>query len=81
MKQFTYKDYDIATGIVFTNLCCDMLNRFDIDMFNDASAKPIFEALSDYVGNNIEILEEDKYLCTQSIVSQTVLFVCKPNNC
>ena len=32
MKQFTYKDYDIATGIVFANLCCDMLNKFDIDM-------------------------------------------------
>ena len=58
MKQFTYKDYDIATGIVFTNLCYDMLNRFDIDMFNDASAKPIFEALADYVANNIEIKEE-----------------------
>ena len=58
MNQFTYKDYDIATGIVFTNLCCDMLNRFDIDMFNDASAKPIFEMLSDYVGNNVEIEEE-----------------------
>ena len=39
MKQFTYKDYDIATGIVFTNLCCDMLNRFDIDMFNDPQSK------------------------------------------
>ena len=58
MKQFTYKDYDIITGIVFTNLCCDMLNRFDIDMFNDASAKPIFEMLSDYIGNNVKILEE-----------------------
>ena len=58
MKQFTYKEYDIATGIVFTNLCCDMLNRFDIDMFNDVSAKPIFEALLDYIGNNIEIKEE-----------------------
>ena len=58
MKQFTYKDYDIAIGIVFTNLCCDMLNRFDIDMFNDISSRPIFEALSDYVGNNIEIEEE-----------------------
>ena len=57
MKQFTYKDYDIATGIVFTNLSWDMLNIFDIDMFNDASAKPIFEALSDYVGNNIKIKE------------------------
>lgn len=58
MKQFTYKDYDITTGIVFTNLCCDILNRFDIDMFNDASAKPIFEILSDYIANNIEIKEE-----------------------
>ena len=58
MKQFTYKDYDIATGIVFTNLCCDMLNRFDIDMFNDPKARPIFEALADYVANNIEIEEE-----------------------
>ena len=58
MKQFTYKDYDIATGIVFTNLCCDMLNRFDIDMFNDVSSRPIFEALSDYIGSNIEIKEE-----------------------
>ena len=58
MKQFTYKDYDITTGIVFTNLCCDMLNRFDIDMFNDPKSRPIFEALSDYIGNNIEIKEE-----------------------
>ena len=58
MKQFTYKDYDITTGIVFTNLSCDMLNRFDIDMFNDASAKPIFEALSNYIGNNVKIKEE-----------------------
>ena len=58
MKQFTYKDYDIATGIVFTNLCCDMLNRFDIDMFNDVSSRPIFDMLSDYIGNNIKIKEE-----------------------
>lgn len=58
MKQFTYKDYDIATGIVFTNLSCDMLNRFDIDMFNDPKARPIFEALSDYIGNNVKIKEE-----------------------
>ena len=58
MKQFTYKEFDIATGIVFTNLCCDMLNRFDIDMFNDVSAIPIFEMLSDYIANNIEIEEE-----------------------
>ena len=60
MKQFTYKEFDIATGIVFTKLCCDMLNKFDIDMFDDVSARPIFEALSDYVANNIEILEEDE---------------------
>ena len=59
MKQFTYKDYDIATEIVFTKLCCDILNKFDIDMFNDVSARPIFEMLSDYVGNNVNILEED----------------------
>ena len=58
MKQFTYKDYDTITGIVFTNLCCDMLNRFDIDMFNDVSSRPIFEALADYVGNNVKIKEE-----------------------
>ena len=60
MKQLTYKDYDIITEIVFTKLSCDMLNKFDIDMFNDPKARPIFEALSDYVGNNIEILEEDE---------------------
>ena len=58
MKQFTYKEFDIITGIVFTNLSCDMLNRFDIDMFNDVSSRPIFEALSDYVANNIKIKEE-----------------------
>ena len=58
MKQFTYKDYDTVTGIVFTNLSCDMLNRFDIDMFNDPKARPIFEMLSDYIANNIEIEEE-----------------------
>ena len=60
MKQLSYKEFDIATGIVFTKLCCDMLNKFDIDMFDDVSARPIFEALSDYVANNIEILEEDE---------------------
>ena len=58
MKQFTYKEFDTITGIVFTKLCCDMLNKFDIDMFDDVSARPIFEALSDYVANNIEIKEE-----------------------
>ena len=58
MKQFTYKDYDIATGIVFTNLCCGMLNRFDIDMFNAPKVRPIFGDLSDYIGSNIKIKEE-----------------------
>ena len=58
MKQLSYKEFDIITEIVFTKLCCDMLNRFDIDMFNDPKARPIFEALSDYIGNNIEIKEE-----------------------
>ena len=60
MKQFTYKEFDTITGIVFTKLCCDMLNKFDIDMFDDPKAIPIFQALSDYVANNIEILEEDE---------------------
>ena len=58
MKQLSYKEFDIITEIVFTKLCCDMLNRFDIDMFNDPKARPIFEMLSDYVGNNIKIKEE-----------------------
>ena len=58
MKQFTYKEFDITTGIVFTNLCCDMLNRFNIDMSNDPKARPIFEMLSDYIGNNVKIKEE-----------------------
>ena len=58
MKQFTYKEFDIITGIVFTNLSCDMLNRFDIDMFNDPKARPIFEALANYIGNNVKIKEE-----------------------
>ncbi len=58
MKQFTYKEFDAITGIVFTNLCCDVLNRFDIDMFNDPKARPIFEDLSDYIGSNIKIKEE-----------------------
>ena len=35
-----------------------MLNRFGIDMFNDVSNRPIFEMLSDYITNNIEIEEE-----------------------
>ena len=58
MKQFTYKEFDIITEILFTKLCCDILNKFDIDMFNDVSSRPIFEMLSDYVANNIEIKEE-----------------------
>lgn len=58
MKQFTYKEFDTITGIVFTNLCCDMLNRFDIDMFNDVSSRPVFEALSDYIGSDIKIKDE-----------------------
>lgn len=58
MKQFTYKEFDITTGIVFTNLCCDMLNRFNIDMFNDPKARPIFEDLANYIGNNVKIKEE-----------------------
>ena len=58
MKQFTYKDYDTITGIVFTNLSCDILNRFDIDMLNDPKARLIFEALSDYIGGNVKIKEE-----------------------
>ena len=35
-----------------------MLNIFDIDMFNDPKARPIFEALANYVGNNVKIKEE-----------------------
>ncbi len=58
MKQFTYKEFDIATGIVFTNLSCDILNRFDIDVFNDPKARPIFEDLANYIGNNVKIKEE-----------------------
>lgn len=58
MKQLTYKEFDIITGIVFTNLCCDILNRFDIDMFNDPKARPIFELLTDYITSNVEINEE-----------------------
>ena len=57
MKQFTYKEFDTITGIVFTKLCCDMLNKFDIDMFDDPKAERIFELLTDYIANNIEILE------------------------
>ena len=60
MKQFTYKEFDTITGIVFTKLCCDMLNKFDIDMFDDPKAERIFELLTDYIASNIEILEEDE---------------------
>ena len=60
MKQFTYKEFDTITGIVFTNLCVDLKQRFDIDAYNDHEAKRIFELLSDYVANNIENLEEDE---------------------
>ena len=60
MKQFTYKEFDTITGIVFTNLCVDLKQRFDIDAYNDSKAERIFELLTDYIGNNIEILEEDK---------------------
>ena len=58
MKQLTYKDYDIITEIVFTKLSCDMLNKFDIYMFNDPKARPIFELLTDYIASNVEINEE-----------------------
>ena len=58
MKQFTYKDYDIATGIVFTNLCVDLKQRFGIDAYNDPKAVRIFELLTDYIASNIEIEEE-----------------------
>ena len=58
MKQFTYKEFDTITGIVFTNLSRDMLNRFDIDMFNDPKAVRIFELLTDYIASNVEIKEE-----------------------
>ena len=58
MKQLTYKEFDIITEIVFTKLSCDMLNKFDIDMFNDPKARPIFELLTDYIASNVEIKEE-----------------------
>ena len=60
MKQFTYKEFDIITGIVFTNLCVDLKQRFGIDSYNDPKAERIFELLTDFVANNIEILEEDE---------------------
>ena len=60
MKQFTYKEFDTITGIVFTKLCCDMLNKFDIDMFDDPKAERIFELLTDYIASNAEIKEEDE---------------------
>ena len=60
MKQFTYREYDITTGIVFTNLSIDIKQKFKMDIYNDPKVKPVFEALADYIGNNIEILEEEK---------------------
>ena len=60
MKQFTYKEFDITTGIVFTNLCVDLKQRFGIDAYNDSKAERIFELLTDYIASNIEILEEDE---------------------
>ena len=60
MKQFTYKEFDITTGIVFTNLCVDLKQRFGIDLYNDNKAVCIFELLTDYIASNIEILEEDE---------------------
>ena len=58
MKQFTYKEFDIITGIVFTNLCVDLKQRFGIDSHNDPKAKRIFELLTDYIASNVEIKEE-----------------------
>ena len=58
MKQFTYKEFDIATGIVFTNLCVDLKQRFGIDSYNDPKAVRIFELLTDYIASNVEIKEE-----------------------
>ena len=58
MKQFTYKEFDIVTGIVFTNLCVDLKQRFGIDAYNDHKAVRIFELLTDYIASNIEIEEE-----------------------
>ena len=60
MKQFTYKEFDIITGIVFTNLCVDLKQRFGIDLYNDPKAVRIFELLTDYIASNIKILEEEK---------------------
>ena len=60
MKQFTHKEFDIITGIVFTNLCVDLKQRFGIDAYNDPKAVRIFELLTDYIASNIEILEEDE---------------------
>ena len=58
MKQFTYKEFDTITGIVFTNLCVDLKQRFGIDSYNDHKAVRISELLTDYIANNIEIEEE-----------------------
>ena len=56
----SYKEFDIITGIVFTNLCVDLKQRFGIDLYNDNKAVRIFELLTDYIASNIEILEEDE---------------------
>ena len=58
MKQFTYKEFDTITGIVFTNLCVDLKQRFGIDSYNDHKATRISELLTDYIGSNIKIKEE-----------------------
>ena len=50
MKQFTYKEFDTTTGVVFTNLSVDIKQRFKLDIYNDPKARPIFEVLLDYIG-------------------------------
>ena len=60
MKQFTYKEFDTITGIVFTNICVDLKQRLDIDAYNDPKAERIFELLTDYIASNAEIKEEDE---------------------
>ena len=58
MKQFTYKEFDTITGVVFTNLCVDLKQRFGIDSYNDHKVERIFELLTDYIASNVEIKEE-----------------------
>ena len=57
-ETISYKEFDIATGIVFTNLCIDLKQRFGIDSYNDPKAVRIFELLTDYIASNAEIKEE-----------------------